>query len=131
MGGAVFMALYIAPYFPSARTDHLAMAIAYGIGQSAMLGAQSAFLSELFETRYRFTAIAASREINVMLLGGTTPFIATALVAAAGGSPRLVVVFAVACQLLTIRRRPAWRRMRARCLPHVTVSRRRPPPARL
>ncbi|MBT2225227.1 MFS transporter [Nonomuraea sp. NEAU-A123] len=107
MGGAVFMALYIAPYFLLLGTRQpvliiLAMAIAYGIGQSAMLGAQSAFLSELFETRYRFTAIAASREINVMLLGGTTPFIATALVEAAGGSPWLVVVFAVACQLLTI-----------------------------
>ncbi|MEK8170074.1 hypothetical protein NKH77_10940 [Streptomyces sp. M19] len=63
----------------------LAMVIAYGVGQSAMLGSQSAFLSELFATRYRFTAIAASREINVMILGGTTPFIATALVAASGG----------------------------------------------
>ena len=58
------------------------MATAYGIGTGAMYGAHSAFVSELFETRYRLTGIAASREINTMLLGGTTPFIATALVQA-------------------------------------------------
>ncbi|MET7331241.1 MFS transporter [Nonomuraea sp. NPDC005650] len=107
MGGAIFTALYIGPYFLLLGTRQpvliiIAMAVAYGVGQSAMLGSQSAFLSELFETRYRFTAIATSREINVMLLGGTTPFIATALVQAAGGSPWLVIVFAVVCQVLTI-----------------------------
>ncbi|MFE2846352.1 hypothetical protein ACFXKS_22820 [Streptomyces scopuliridis] len=36
-----------------------------------------------------------------MLLGGTTPFIATALVAVSGG-PWLVVLFVILCQLLTI-----------------------------
>ncbi|WNE94112.1 MFS transporter [Streptomyces luomodiensis] len=62
-GGAVFTALFIPPYFLLLRSEQsvlivLAMTVAYGVGQSAMLGSQSAFLSELFETRYRFTAIA-------------------------------------------------------------------------
>ncbi|MFJ7996244.1 MFS transporter [Streptomyces sp. NPDC096310] len=105
-GGALFMALYIPPYFLLLQTERpvlivVAMTIAYGVGQSAMLGSQSAFLSELFETRYRFTAIAFSRELNVMVLGGTTPFIATALVAVADG-PWLVVAFVVVCQALTL-----------------------------
>ncbi|MFF0223494.1 MFS transporter [Streptomyces sp. NPDC004629] len=105
-GGALFTALYIPPYFLLLQTEQpvlivIAMTVGYGVGQSAMLGAQSAFLSELFETRYRFTAIAFSRELNVMVLGGTTPFIATALVAAADG-PWLVVAFVVACQALTL-----------------------------
>lgn len=105
--GAIFTAVYMWPYFALLDTRNpalviVAMTIAYGVGQSAMLGAQSAFLSELFETRYRFTGIAASREVNVMLLGGTTPFIATALVEAAGGSSWGVVVFIVACQLITV-----------------------------
>ncbi|AXG81509.1 MFS transporter [Streptomyces paludis] len=105
-GGAIFTALYIPPFFLMLDSRQpvlivLAMAIAYGVGQSAMLGSQSAFLAELFETRYRFTAIAASRELNVMLLGGTTPFIATALVAVSGG-PWLVVGFVVLCQFLTL-----------------------------
>lgn len=105
--GAIFTALYMWPYFALLDSRNpvlviLAMAVAYGVGQSAMLGAQSAFLSELFETRYRFTGIATSRELNVMLLGGTTPFIATALVEATGGSSWGVVIFIVACQLVTV-----------------------------
>ncbi|MEW2570613.1 MFS transporter [Streptomyces sp. NPDC047070] len=105
-GGAIFTACYIPPYFLLLQTRQpvlivLAMTIAYGVGQSAMLGSQSAFLSELFETRYRFTAIAFSRELNVMVLGGTTPFIATALVAVADG-PWLVVAFVIICQVLTL-----------------------------
>ncbi|MBB5159918.1 MFS transporter [Saccharopolyspora phatthalungensis] len=107
LGGAVFTALYMPFYFLLLDTRQaglvlMAMGIAYGVGQSAMPGSQGAFLSELFATRYRFTAIAASREINVMILGGTTPFIATALVAASNGSPWLVVLFVVACQVRTI-----------------------------
>jgi MFS family permease len=107
IGGAIFSALFVFPFFLLLGTREpaliiTAMGLAYGIGQGAMLGAQSAFLSELFPTRYRFTAIAASREINAMALGGTTPFIATALVGAAGGSPWMVVAFVVTCLGLTI-----------------------------
>ncbi|NWL10330.1 MFS transporter [Paenarthrobacter nitroguajacolicus] len=107
IGGAIFSALFVFPFFLLLGTREpwlivMAMALAYGIGQGAMLGAQSAFLSELFPTRYRFTAIAASREVNAMALGGTTPFIATALVSAAGGSPWMVVVFVLTCLAVTI-----------------------------
>jgi MHS family shikimate/dehydroshikimate transporter-like MFS transporter len=105
--GAIFTAIFIWPYFvllelrnPAALIT--AMVTAYGIGTGAMYGAHSAFVSELFETRYRLTGIAASREINAMLLGGTTPFIATALVQSAGGSPWLVALFIAASQLLTL-----------------------------
>ena len=64
IGGAIFSALFILPFFMLLGTREpaliiTAMGLAYGIGQGAMLGAQSAFLSELFPTRYRFTAIAA------------------------------------------------------------------------
>ncbi|WP_443072890.1 hypothetical protein [Streptomyces sp. S465] len=66
----------------------------YGVASALVFG-------PLVETRYRFTAIAFSRELNVMVLGGTTPFIATALVAVADG-PWLVVGFVIACQALTV-----------------------------
>lgn len=79
-----------------------AMVAGYGIGFGAMSGAQGAFLSELFETRYRYTGIATARELNGMLVAGPTPFIASALVAAAGGSPWLVAVYLIGCQALTI-----------------------------
>jgi MFS family permease len=119
IGGAAFMALFTVPFFLLLGTKDpvlivLALTIGYGIAQSAMLGSQSAFLSELFPTRYRFTAIAASREINAMALGGTTPFIATALVAAAGGSPWIFEAFLVVCLLVTIGSLLAARPVRAR-----------------
>jgi MFS family permease len=105
--GAIFIALYIWLYFAllDIRNPAIviaAMTLSYGIGQSATNGALSAFLSELYETRYRFTGVTASREINAMLLGGTTPFIATLLVQDAGGTPWLVAVYIAASQLLTL-----------------------------
>lgn len=106
-GGATFLLLYLVPYFWLLGTKEpgliiIAAMIGYGVGQSAMLASQSAYMSELFSTRFRFSGITVGREINVALLGGTTPLIATALVAAAGGSPWLVIVFAGAALLVTI-----------------------------
>lgn len=107
MGGAIFLALYAYPYFQLLDTRNpalivVAMTIGFGIGQASMIGSQSAFLAELFPTHYRFTGIAVSREISVMALGGTTPYIATAIVAANGGSPTGVVLFMVAALLVTV-----------------------------
>lgn len=107
MGGATFMALYAVPLFLLLGTKStpvivLAMTIGYGVGCASMQGAQAAFLSELFETRYRFSGIAASRELNAMLLAGPTPFIATALVAAADGEPWLVATFLIVTTLTTV-----------------------------
>ncbi|MFJ4175279.1 MFS transporter [Microbacterium sp. NPDC089696] len=107
IGGAVFMALFALPLFLLLDTGvpvlvGLALVCAYGIGFAAMCGAQSAFLAELFPTRYRFSGVAAAREINAMLIGGTTPFIAAALVAAAGGEPTLVVPYMILCAVITI-----------------------------
>jgi MFS transporter, MHS family, shikimate and dehydroshikimate transport protein len=45
-----------------------AMVIGYGIGFGAMSGARGAFLSELFETRYRFSGVALTRELNGVLM---------------------------------------------------------------
>jgi MHS family shikimate/dehydroshikimate transporter-like MFS transporter len=106
LAGAVFMAWFAWPFFALLGTRSpglivLAMATAYGVGFAAMCGAQSAFLCDLFPTRYRFTGIAFSREVNAMLIGGTTPLIATALVAAADGTPALVVPFMIVCQVIT------------------------------
>ena len=67
-----------------------------------MSGAQGAFLAELFETRFRYTGIAAAREMNSVLIAGPTPFIASALVATAGGQPWLVAWFIILCQVVTV-----------------------------
>ncbi|MFJ4175196.1 MFS transporter [Microbacterium sp. NPDC089696] len=106
-GGAIFLLLYMVPYFMLLGTKNpaliiLAAMVGYGVGQGAMLASQSAYMSELFSTRFRFSGITVGREINVALLGGTTPLIATALVAAGGGEPWLVIAFAAAALLVTI-----------------------------
>lgn len=105
--GAVFNALYVVPLFFLLQTGNpmlvvFAVAAGFAIGFGATSGAQAAFLAELFETRYRYTGIAVTREMNGVLIAGPTPFIATALVAAAGGQPWLVAAYVIACQVLTI-----------------------------
>jgi hypothetical protein len=40
--------------------------------------------------------------MNGVLVAGPTPFIATALVAAASGGPQYVALFVIGCQVLTI-----------------------------
>jgi MFS family permease len=105
--GAVFNALYAFPLFFLLQTGStplvvLAMVLGFGIGFGATSGGQAAFLVELFATRYRYTGIALTREMNGVLVAGPTPFIATALVAVAGGQPWLVALYVIACQVLTV-----------------------------
>ncbi len=107
IGGAVFVALYAFPFFMLLGTGDttsvvIAMMLGYGIGFGAMSGAQGAFLSELFETRYRYTGIAVAREMNSVLIAGPTPFIASALVAMASGQPWLVAWYVIGCQVVTV-----------------------------
>jgi MFS family permease len=107
IGGALFVALYAFPFFMLLQTGNsmivvIAMMLGYGIGFGAMSGAQGAFLSELFATRYRYTGIAVAREMNSVLIAGPTPFIASALVAMASGQPWLVACYIIVCQVITI-----------------------------
>ncbi len=107
IGGAVFAAAFAFPFFWLLQTENatatiLAMTLGYSIGWGAVAGAQGGFLSELFETRYRYTGIAVSREFNGVIIAGPTPFIAAALVGVASGDPWLVALFVIATQILTI-----------------------------
>jgi len=77
------------------------MALCYVLGFGAMAGAQAAFLSNLFPTRYRYSGLAVSRELNGVLVAGPTPLIASALVAADGGRPTYVALYLMACCALS------------------------------
>jgi MFS transporter, MHS family, shikimate and dehydroshikimate transport protein len=106
MFGAVFMVIFAFPLFAMLDTRNVvlasfAMSLGYGLGFGGMAGAQGAFLANLFPTRYRFSGIALARELNGMLIAGPTPFIASALVALSGGTPRLVAIYLMVCCLLT------------------------------
>ncbi|MBD3845562.1 MFS family permease [Bosea sp. OAE752] len=106
-GGALFVLLLAYPLFwmfdtHSVVWSTVGIGLGYGIGFGAMAGAQGAFLANLFPTRYRFSGLAMSRELNGVLVAGPTPLIAASLVAAAGGKPTLVAAYLMACCALTI-----------------------------
>ncbi|MGU3493985.1 MFS transporter [Xanthobacteraceae bacterium A53D] len=100
--GAVFVLLFALPMFWLIDTRNVALAtlglsIGYGIGFGGLASAQGAFLANLFPTRYRFSGIALTRELNSLLIAGPTPFIAAALVGLGGGSPVWVAAYLMAC----------------------------------
>jgi MFS family permease len=107
IGGAVFILLMAFPLFAMLDTKSVVwaafgMSLGYGIGFGCTAGAQGAFLANLFPTRYRFSGIALSRELNGMLIAGPTPFIASSLVALADGRPTLVAAYVMVCCALTV-----------------------------
>lgn len=73
----------------------LAFVILYGIGAKTQLAAQGAMLAEQFPAEVRFSGVAAARELSSALVGGTIPFVATALVAATGGTTAVSVLVIV------------------------------------
>jgi MHS family shikimate/dehydroshikimate transporter-like MFS transporter len=105
--GALFTAAFAFPFFALLASGDvaqttIAMCALYGLGFGAMAGAQGAFLANLFPTRYRFSGIALSREISGLLIAGPTPFIAAALVAAAGGATTYVSIYLCVCCAVTV-----------------------------
>ncbi len=107
MFGAAVMILFAFPLFMLLDTKDFAlsafaMSVGYGLGFGCMAGPQGAFLANLFPTRYRFSGIALARELNGLLIAGPTPFIASALVAASGGTPKFVAIYLMVCCALTL-----------------------------
>lgn len=105
--GAIFLAAFAYPLFWFLNSGSLALAtlgmcIAYGIGHGATSGAQGAFLANLFPTQYRYSGIALSRELNSVIFAGSTPAIATALVAFGDGKPTYLIYYLIFCCLLTL-----------------------------
>ncbi len=105
--GNLFILLYAFPLFWLIDTGNvvlaaIAMMIGYGLGFGSVAGAQGAFLTNLFPTRYRFSGIAFVREMNGATVAGMTPFIAAWLTIQAGGrSDYLVIYLIVLCALST------------------------------
>jgi MFS transporter, MHS family, shikimate and dehydroshikimate transport protein len=82
----LFLGMQTGQFWIATISVVLAYAIIYGAGAGAFPGV----LSNLFPTEVRYSGIAAVRELSAALIAGTAPFIATALVLAAGGAPWLV-----------------------------------------
>src|SRR6185312_5386112 len=63
----------------------VAFILARAVITAAMFGPQAAYFAELFPPQRRFAGFAFARELGSLLAGGPAPFLATALVAWAGG----------------------------------------------
>jgi MFS family permease len=77
----------------------IAFVLMYGIAAKTQLAAQGAILPEQFPAEVRFSGVAAARETSSALVGGTIPFVATAIVAMTGGTTMvsiLVIVISLA-----------------------------------
>jgi metabolite-proton symporter len=103
--GAVMTALWAYPLFRLLDTASpplvwLALIVAFVFSHAAMYGPQAAFLSELFGTRVRYSGASLGAQLAAVLAGGTSPFIATLLLANYGIGALSLYVIAMA--LVTI-----------------------------
>jgi metabolite-proton symporter len=84
--GAFATALWAYPMFRLLDTASpplvwLALIVAFVFSHAAMYGPQAAFFSELFGTRVRYSGASLGAQLAAVLAGGTSPFIATLLLA--------------------------------------------------
>ena len=106
MFGALAGVVFAFPFFWLISTrEWIWIALAFILGRAvvvaAMFGPQAAYFAELFPPQRRFAGFAFARELGSLLAGGPAPFLATALVAWAGGSWWPVAVYMVILCLLT------------------------------
>jgi MFS transporter, MHS family, shikimate and dehydroshikimate transport protein len=105
MFGAIATALWAYPLFWLLDTSSpplvwLAMIVAFVFSHAAMYGPQAAFFSELFGTRVRYSGASLGAQLAAVLAGGTSPFIATLLLARYG--PNALSLYVIGMALVTI-----------------------------
>ncbi len=103
--GAIATALWAYPLFWLLDTSSpplvwLAMIVAFVFSHAAMYGPQAAFFSELFGTRVRYSGASLGAQLAAVLAGGTSPFIATLLLANYG--PNALSLYVIGMALVTI-----------------------------
>ncbi|QYB00180.1 MHS family MFS transporter (plasmid) [Rhodococcus sp. USK10] len=93
--------LGIVPFFAGLQTGNLlvcslCMSLAFLITYAGTAGAYSGVFANLFPTEVRYSGVAFTKETSGALIAGPTPFVATALVLAADGSARFLVLYILA-----------------------------------
>lgn len=91
MIGIVGTGLSAFPYFSLVSTGNetlilISMITLLSFINAATYGPQSAFLSEIFNPKVRYTGAALGYNLGAMIFGGTAPFVATLLLAQSNGS---------------------------------------------
>jgi len=105
--GAVLALLFA---FPAARlveggtTTGIVVVMLGGLGlvYGTVYGPLASFWSELFATRYRYSALSTLYQVSGILASGLTPLIAAWLVARAGGGLWMVAVYTVVVAVISL-----------------------------
>jgi MFS transporter, MHS family, shikimate and dehydroshikimate transport protein len=106
--GAIVTALWAYPLFRLLDTASpplvwLALIVAFVFSHAAMYGPQAAFFSELFGTRVRYSGASLGAQLAAVLAGGTSPFIATLLLARYGTNAlSLYLIFMAAVTIVAV-----------------------------
>jgi MFS family permease len=105
--GTIASLVWLVPFFLLTDTGAtawvvLAFVVGLGICYPAMLAPQAAWYAELFDTEFRLSGFAFSRELGSLLAGGLAPFIATALYAWSGHWWPILVFMAVLAALTLV-----------------------------
>ena len=107
MVGAALTLVFAYPYFlllgtRSAILIVLASVLGLSVAHALMYGPMTAFFSELFGTRVRYSGISMGYQLSAILGGGLAPIIATSLVALGGGDPWPVAAYMAALCVITL-----------------------------
>ena len=107
MVGAALSLVFAYPYFLLIQTESLVpivLASVFGLSvtHALMYGPMTAFFSELFGTRVRYSGVSIGYQLSAIIGGGLAPIIATSLVAAGGGDPWPVAVYMAALCVITL-----------------------------
>lgn len=127
LAGALLSGLFVFPFFKMLQTRsvvliYAALFVVSAIAKTLMTSAQSPWFAEMFPAPVRYTGFALAREVTSPIAGGIAPMIATALLAAGGGSPHLVSWYVVALAGITVISVSLGPETHAGRFDHVTVS---------
>jgi len=102
LGGLI--AFPVAALIQSGNTVAMAVSFLAGLGlvYGIVYGPLAAFWSELFDTRYRYSALSALYQISGVVASGLTPLIAAWLVELSGGTLWLVAGYNVLIAIVSI-----------------------------
>ncbi|MCE3551401.1 MHS family MFS transporter [Pseudonocardia sp. RS11V-5] len=106
LAGAALAVVYAFPFFwlvdsGNVALTWIAIVVAYAGVVGLYAGPMAAYFAELFSTDVRYTGASIGYQGSALVAGGLTPFIATALAAATGGSSWLISVYIMAVAVIT------------------------------
>ena len=106
LAGGAFGVLYAWPFFELVGSDRVtvvwgALLLGWGVASGLSFAIQPAWFTELFGRRTRSAGLSLAYNLATMV-SGFTPFVATALLAAGGGEPHLVVLLLVGVGLVSL-----------------------------